>query len=185
MCPGVVVTTQEIEPVRLVRVTTDVDPVQDRLRLTSAVEDGEPMVLWMTQRLLKRLVPHLLEWLQGAARLETSQPVPDYHSEAVHSFAQQAAVAQLSSHAPVRAREQQPSWLVEELDIARTPDFVSLTFRNPQHSAVLVMQAQPLRQWLTILHEQSNQAGWLLSGWPQWITESATGATRPAQGTMH
>ena len=41
------------------RVTTVYVDVEDRFRLSGEAQDGLVLVLWLTQRLLCRLVPHL------------------------------------------------------------------------------------------------------------------------------
>ena len=44
----------------LSRVTTVYVDVEDRFRLSGETQDGQVLVLWPTQRLLCRLVPHLV-----------------------------------------------------------------------------------------------------------------------------
>lgn len=51
----------------LQRVTTAYLENEDRLRLTGKLADGDIVVLWLTQRLLSRLVPHLTTWLARQA----------------------------------------------------------------------------------------------------------------------
>ena len=49
----------------LKRITTEFIPVEDRIRLSGEREDnGSPLVLWLTQRLIRRMLPVLLDWLQ-------------------------------------------------------------------------------------------------------------------------
>ena len=57
-------------PTGLERVTTRYSVAQDRICLAGELPGGSPVVLWLTQRLLRRLLPPLLAWLQeqgGAA----------------------------------------------------------------------------------------------------------------------
>ena len=47
----------------LQRITSEYIEAEDRLRLTGEVGEGETETLWLTQRLLTRLLDHLLKWL--------------------------------------------------------------------------------------------------------------------------
>lgn len=48
----------------LQRITTEYRAQEDRLCLTGERANGDAVVLWLTQRLLNRLVPHLTGWLE-------------------------------------------------------------------------------------------------------------------------
>lgn len=54
------------------RVTTVYVDLEDRFRLSGKTQDGQVLVLWLTQRLLCRLVPHLVRWLDQRAPLQAS-----------------------------------------------------------------------------------------------------------------
>ena len=47
----------------LQRITTEYIDQEDRIRLTGELAHGATVVLWITQRLLNRLIPHLTAWL--------------------------------------------------------------------------------------------------------------------------
>ena len=90
----------------LQRVTTAYVADEDRLRLTGELSDGDAVVLWLTQRLLNRLVPHLTAWLarQTGSFASTVPPaIQSAHHNIVQGFAQQSARAQLKPEPPVRA----------------------------------------------------------------------------------
>ena len=42
----------------------------------------------------------------------------------------------------------------------------------------LGLAAQPLRQWLTIVHDRYLQAGWALDRWPDWMATGVASGTR-------
>lgn len=48
----------------LQRITTEYIDHEDRLRLAGEDAQGQTTVLWLTQRLLNRLIPHLCQWLE-------------------------------------------------------------------------------------------------------------------------
>ena len=46
------------------RLTTEYVPLEDRIKLTGQISSERIVVLWLTQRMLGMLLPHLFEWLQ-------------------------------------------------------------------------------------------------------------------------
>lgn len=177
--------TPQCKPLELKRITTEMHDLEDRLQLIGELGTGEPVVLWMTQRLVKRLVPHLLTWLQPAAPAGKTAAVADYHTAAVQSFAQQAAIAQLPEQPAVQATQQNSAWLIETIDVARTEEIIALTFKSSDQQATLLMAPQPLRQWLAILHDQCRKGEWVLDIWPEWILDSVPADAPKVTGTMH
>lgn len=156
------------------RFTTEFVDYEDRLRISTELPGGEVAVLWVTRRLLDRLVSHLA----GLLERETAQ-APD--PKVQQAFAQQAAVA---THQQQSKEQQQPpvvpqqaqivhEWLVREVDITPAPKGVNLRFRGAQDSqkVELGMPAMLLRQWLGIVHVQYQRAGWAVDVWPAWMTE--------------
>lgn len=155
----------------LQRITTEYIEAQDRLRLAGELADGAPQVLWLTQRLLQRLLPVLLQQLQGAgAGAETDTPYADL----LHSFVQQSARAELVPQPPVQASDSSPAWLVVSVDIVQSAEGVRLTFKGAQDQQVsLALVTLALRQWLGIVHDAYAKAEWPLQGWPQWLQEGS------------
>jgi len=156
----------------LQRVTTTYVPAEDRIRLSGEAVDGQTAVLWLTQRLLTRLLPKLLQWVEGNGG-------DSLHAEAVQSFRQAAARASLEPLAPVpvHAGNDQAAWLVMEVGLQVGPDGVRLTFKGQGHRlATVTLVARALRQWLNILHDAWRGAGWPLTVWPQWMLEAAPSA---------
>lgn len=147
----------------LQRITTDYVDLEDRIRLSGEMESAATVVVWLTQRLLERLLPVLLLWLE-------QQSADTAHAEMLHDFAQQAAEAGLTPQIPVRADVSSTAWLALSVDIAQSDQAVSLTLRGSDGQDVnLTLVANPLRQWLAILHDAYCKAGWPLTVWPEWI----------------
>ena len=173
-------------PTGLERVTTRYSVKQDRICLAGELPGGSPVVLWLTQRLLRRLLPPLLVWLQeqgGAAHAVMGQAL---YADALQGFAQQAARAQLQPQAPVQVPEGSLSCLVERVDMGRSPEAVRLVFRDAQGVvAAMVLHPQPLRQWLSILFDAWQQAEWPLEVWPDWLRESVPAKAVSAGGLVH
>lgn len=169
----------------LSRLTTEYVEAEDRIRITGelpahAGEDSpRTVVLWLTQRLLNRLLPHLLHWLER-------HDVPQGWDEAVQEFAQQAAVAALQPQTPVHSAPESHAWLVHSVQLTCSPEHVQLGFQSAppgaEHSSHLTLQAQPLRQWLNIVYDQYVRASWPVALWPQWLAEARQ--TAPSRSAM-
>lgn len=164
----------------LQRITTEYVGVEDRIRLSGkdGADDAAPVVIWITQRLLQRLLPVLLEWLE---RREGAS----LRADVVRSFAQQAARAELVPQEPVRAAADSAAWLAREVDIGRDERSVRLSWRGGEgQSAFFELSAKPLRQWLGILHDHCVKADWPLDAWPEWVCAAAP-ARAERTGLLH
>ena len=158
----------------LQRITTEYIDLEDRIRLSGETKNAAPVVVWLTQRVVQRLLPALLQWLERQ-NADTSR------AEILHSFAQQAAEAELTPQTPVRAGAGSTAWLVLSVDIAQSDQAVSLTFRGADgQDASLALAAKPLRQWLAIVHDAYLKAEWSLDVWPEWVRESTLPARQQA-----
>jgi hypothetical protein len=159
----------------LKRVTTEYVDLQDRIRLSGDLDGAPPVVIWMTQRLLTRMLPTLLQWLE-----KQTPELP--RSEAIQSFVQQAARAELPRQAPVRAVPESVEWLAKSVDLTMAPTVLTMVFFGTgEQSVSLPLAAKPLRQWLGIVHDAWRKAGWPAEVWPAWLQESvAVGQDRAA-----
>jgi len=120
----------------------------------------------------------LLQWLEAQSGA-TLRP------DVLHGFHLQAARAELAPLAPVRSVAGSAEWLAQAVDIARTEHALHLSFRSPDgKSATLLMEAKPLRQWLSIVYEAYLKAEWPLDVWPAWLQESVLPADKHA-GAFH
>lgn len=141
----------------LQRITTAYDPVQDRIRLAGETAQAHTVALWLTQRLLTQLLPHLTVWL------ERHQGGDSLRADVLNQFAQQAALTALEPQAPVQVAASPPGsgdGLVVSVDITTSADSVVLTFKDAHAPLGRVpLHAVALRQWLGIVHTQCVQAG--------------------------
>ena len=164
-----------VHPPSLSRLTTDYVETEDRIRITGEIlnlteqEAPRTVVLWFTQRLISRLLPHLLKWLEN-------NDVPQGWNQAAQGFVQQAAIAALGPQTAVCREPESETWMVHNIQLTCTPHNAQIGFQSapngPEYRARLVLEAQPLRQWLNIVYEQYRRAQWPLSLWPQWLTEA-------------
>jgi hypothetical protein len=153
----------ERELLELQRLTTEYVDAEDRMRLTGEIRPGETLVLWLSQRLLMRLLPHLFLWLEK----QGSTPFP---VEIEQSFEQQAALANLSLEAPVQRTRDSKAWMVEAVDMTAGDHALRLSFRRQGEETVsLTMPALAMRQWLTIIRSLWGMAEWHEGLWPEWV----------------
>jgi hypothetical protein len=144
----------------LQRLTTQFVDAEDRIRLSGEDADGAVRVLWLTRRLLDRLVPVL------CGKLE---PDASAHAELLSSFRQEAAQSQLAPQEPVPAASADTQALVTRIDMARVERGLRLAFfDHDTEAAAIVMPELSLRQWLAILRDQFRIAGWPENTWPAW-----------------
>jgi hypothetical protein len=170
----------------LIRLTTKYDVEQDRICISGEVKDGQAVVLWLTQRLLNRLVLHV------SSKLELPEPTKvkplSVQTQVQQSFAQQRARAQMPRQIPpVKPDERSPQWLVSKVDVKSGPDGVRLIFNGTDKNdqAAVGLPFTPLRQFLGILHDQYRLAGWATEMWPTWVGESALSSDQTAGKVLH
>ncbi len=166
-------------PALLQRITTEYVEVEDRLRLSAEVQGGPPVVLWLSQRLLVRLLPGFIHWLDGQGGPDAS------YSQLMQGFAQQAAQSELTPQAPVIATAAGSVWLVQSVDVGASAQMMRLTFRGGTgQAATLNLEAKPLRQWLSIVRGLCQKAGWPMDAWPDWF-EAGVQTSGPKGLTLH
>jgi hypothetical protein len=163
----------------LQRLTSEYIEAEDRLRISGQLGSGETVVMWMTQRLLNRFLPHLCLWLEKQG--SDSLPV-----EIAQSFAQEAATQELRPESPVTGHENALEYLVDSVDITPEPGTMRLVFRagGDQQSHV-ELPSTALRQWLSILHSQWLLAQWPGELWPEWMQGNLENAKGEDAQTFH
>lgn len=149
------------------RLTTEYSDREDRIRLAGQLHDGQAVVLWLTRRLLDRLLPHLALWLESR---HAGLPRADL----LQGFAQEKARQLLAPQDPVRTPAHSLGWLVRSVDLQPGEAHLRLTFRAGDEAASVDFAPLPLRQWLEILLLGYRAGEWPLTAWPEWMT--ATGA---------
>lgn len=67
---------------------------------------------------------------------------------------------------------------MQAVDLTHNEQAMTLTFRGnaggPGGKSILHLEAQPMRQWMSILYQQWQAAGWRMDVWPAWIGEAST-----------
>ena len=163
----------------LQRITTLWVESEDRIRLAGECADGGMVRLWLTRRLVDRLLPLLLDWLVGNAR-------DDLRASLMQEFAQQAASRALAPQPAVVAAAGD-AVLVQAVTVTSGAHALRLSFRAseaPEDTRAwdLTLEQQSLRQWLAIVHDQYRKAEWPMDLWPAWI---AATTTTPPEAALH
>ena len=161
-------------PIRLNKLTTRYDRVEDRIRVDAQVEGGGVQRLWLTQRLCGELVRTLLGYLNRSG-LAVSDASPQSQG-AVQRHLHQTARIRKKTSAPVSAAPKK-GVLLDRLRVRTRNNHVQLLIPLPDgRNSMLVFSLDEARQWLDILYQQYRAAEWQLSVWPDWIRgESGTG----------
>lgn len=163
----------------LQRLTSEYVESEDRIRVSGELESDEIVVMWFSQRLLTRLLPHLFLWLEK----QSKQNIP---LEIEQSFAQEAARETLKTEIPVKNLGESNQWLVETVDLTPSKEFFVMSFKSASgKSEKLSLQPVALRQWLGIIHALWALAEWPDNVWPEWISQKAQDPKQSPQSKLH
>ena len=165
------------------RVTVAYLELEDRIRLTGETKDGKIIGLWLTQRLMLRLLPHMFAWLeQQTPTISTTSPENSSQaSTMIQSFAQQEArqVLKKQPSAPVPLTEKTSLLLVKTLDLTSRNGKLTITFGLADGSKTrLRLSASQLRQWLTIVNRNWMKANWPRTPWPIWMEDKKSASNQ-------
>lgn len=158
-------------PYNIERFTTEYHPAEDRIRFLVTDAKGSVQLLWLTRRLINRLILAVVECLEKETE---SKP----ESEILQSFSQQSATSKISPEEQVVGEIDTESWLVTHIDLTPSQQVVKLVFYDKnEHRARLNFSRIKLRQWMSILSEMYRRAGWLESIWPDWLDPQSNQST--------
>lgn len=150
-------------------ITTEYIAADDRIRVSALLEDNRTVVLWLTQRLLGKLIGELVTRLphEPAARVPVS--------------GQGAAPTQA-----VKADDAAVTVLIDVIDLSIRPHETSLTFKaGTDFCTALHLSELARRQWLQILYRLYAKAGWPLDIWPDGMRSSLASEAGLQSITLH
>jgi hypothetical protein len=170
----------------LSRLTTVFHPNEDRIRISGQGKDGNIEVIWLTQRLVNRLVPVMTKWLETR---EAGTPRADLLQSVKQQRAQVQQAEQSGEQGVVPAEQAENEWLAVSLDIQQREDAFRIIFKDqtkePEHQAVLELQPMLLRQWLNVVLLAYTQGEWSLEKWPEWMIEQIKPAGKAERKALH
>jgi hypothetical protein len=150
----------------LQRLTIDYVDTEDRVRLRGALAGGDCVVVWLTRRLLDRLVQHLIAVLTR-------------HADDLPAGPAVAADAPVVQEPPVLAHSPDQQWTALSVDITLGPGALQLAFRDAERSARIAMDGPTLRQWLDGLRDLYLAAEWPLRPWEGWSERQLSARKEP------
>ena len=170
----------------LKRITTEYTELEDRIRLAGLTDDNQTIALWLTMRLLKRLINHCLNLLDKNTPELKSVPIQNEGSgKNMQHFLQQSAEQQIVEETVVKLTDQSPNYLAVEIDVKNDGAGVTLIFKGEfRPDYAIHLNNQQLRQWLGMLHMIWQEAEWPTLVWPDWISSSSA-ETVPGLTSIH
>ena len=173
--------------ITLQRITSEYIEPEDRIRLVAITDAEKTLILWLTQRLLIRLITHFLGWLEKEApEVARSSAIGNETKSALQEMAQQSAAAKLQEQSAVTANSDSAALLVKEIDIKMSEEVVLLVFKcDEAWKAELSFTVQQLRQWLGMIHRLWRLAEWPVSIWPDWMDDNQQPDSVDADSSVH
>ncbi|WP_173488962.1 MULTISPECIES: hypothetical protein [unclassified Marinobacterium] len=154
------------------RFTTEFSPSEDRIRMVVEESQQQTIVIWLTRRLLVRLIEAMVKAIE-------SETVGRPESDTLQSFTQHRAQQAQVEEAPVKAIEGSSEWLINRVDLNVSHEQLTLKLFCDEECATLAMPRVNARQWLNIMHRLFEVAEWHYDKWPSWLQQSPS-VTQPA-----
>lgn len=158
--------------------TARYDAIEDRICLYAVDASGAKQAVYLTRRLMDRIIPIVAKYLEE----NTPKGVP---SDVVQSMRQervrQARKAEPPT-APVQADLETPRWLCTTIQIQKQPAGLEVTLTGDAARKAQILLADPhLRLVLDIFCNSYAKAGWDLCAFPGWLGLEQADAGQGAQ----
>ena len=142
------------------KVTFGYSRVEDRISLSSQSFSGEQIRLWLTYRLVRQFIPHLIKL--------AATDMPGSDDNAVNEGKGEGCPHFVSNQTEVECGEDSPELLVREIGLTQREDTLLITFRGyaPRDPAVLALSFDAVHKTVEALQMFSEKAGWQLTGKP-------------------
>lgn len=154
----------------LQQVTLKYSPQEDRIGMSAKSAEGGTLHYWLTNRICRNIVKTIVDKLDAEALSQSSSQ----GAVAVQAFMHQKAKSARKASKPVTGTPQS-SQLVDRLKIRISKIGVFLYLPAGEEEAVLPFRKEEARQWLEILRNQFDVAGWSKDVFPSWMTAKETG----------
>ena len=139
------------------KITFGYSPEEDRISLSSQSCSGERLLLWLTYRLVRQLIPHLSQ----LAVVDISDP----DERAVDEDKDDNRSESVANETAVECSEDSPAFLVSEIDLAQRDNKLVLSFRGHalREPAVLGLSVEVANKIVEALKTFSEKAGWRIT----------------------
>ncbi len=173
----------------LQRVTMRFYAVQDRIGISGELPQGQ-IVLWLTQRMLRRLLLVLVDWLAKHDPMKgLALPSSDLYLDVLQGFAQQAArklLEQMPAVPPVSGDVSSPEYLVSSVQVEHAAQCLRMVFASEQSPvAQMALTPESLRHWLNILFDVWCRADWPMDPWPAWMRDDSALSVNRLSAQVH
>ena len=151
--------------VPLTSVSVSYSPAQDRLLFKATNATGDVVHLWMTQRLMRLVRPHVEKWLSANA--------PDRDAPSVEKKNQQGQSK--PSPKPVAQKQEPPELelLVANVDLGTNEDKMHFVFRGADPSEdqyFLRLPSEQLQRWWSGVMQTCDLGAWSTDPAPAQVT---------------
>ena len=157
----------------IARITLRFDHDEDRISLAAADAGGAERVLWLTRRLLARLLPVLREWLEAGSAV-AARSLPEWR-DSVLAMEHAAIVTNAAMHDSAAAvRGAADGILVTRIDLQRRDAQVRLNFMDATRTfACLGLDRTGLHRFAGALARQMQLAEWVKPEDLAWLGAEA------------
>lgn len=149
------------------RFTTSYSENEDRISIHAETDQSDYVVMWLSRRMLDRLIPALIEKIDSSDQR-------DAHHAMLQAFNQEAAVAAIKPSEPVTTQKDQKEFVVLSVDIHTNDELVTMVFSYDSALFRLGLNKTELRQWLWIIYKNYIRAEWSSNIWPKWFLGEKT-----------
>ena len=164
----------------LKRITIEYNEQEDRISLAGLTQSGQTVTMWITMRLMSRLIIHCLGLLERGSLEPKKIPTENPKSkESNQNFVQKSAEEQIVKETPVEMSVDSPEHLIIEIDVTNTGSGLSIIFKGePDSVHDIFFNGEQLRQWLAMLYTVWQKAEWPKAIWPAWMEKDRSQPTR-------
>lgn len=156
---------------------------EDRIQVSCEAADASVFRMWLTRRFTDKALIALFGF---AEQISPATPMPPMVQELWRSNLQQSAQSQLGSAPPVAPASPAVEFLLTKLVLTPQESSLHLLFQALQGETFgLVLSPSQLLQWVKILHECYQKAGWTFAGWPDWFLDANSPSIRTRSALAH
>ena len=139
------------------KITFGYSPEEDRISLSSQSCSGERLLLWLTYRLVRQLIPHLSQ----LAVADIANPDESAVDEGKDDNRPESGITETA----VECSADSPAFLVSEIDLAQRDNKLVMSFRGDAlgEPAVLGLSGEAANKIVEALKTFSDKAGWRIT----------------------
>lgn len=140
------------------KVTFGYSSEEDRISVNTQSSSGERLRLWLTYRLVRQLIPHLVRLI--------ASDMSSFKETATDEGQGEVRPKSMARETAIECSESGPEFLLNEIDLAQRDNKLIITFRGQamDESAVLGLSCEASCEMVESLQKLSEKAGWRVIG---------------------